>query len=124
MNRFLGEPDLAAFAALFGTTVVKATVDDVLREARAQESSARDVPAFDELIAQVRARLATRENDELAGVLNATGVLLHTNLGRAPLAAEALEAAAAIAGGYSNLEFDLSSGAGRATRELRRRSAR
>jgi L-seryl-tRNA(Ser) seleniumtransferase len=111
MNRFLGEPDLAAFAALFGTTVVKATVDDVLREARAQESSARDVPAFDELIAQVRARLATRENDELAGVLNATGVLLHTNLGRAPLAAEALEAAAAIAGGYSNLEFDLSSGA-------------
>jgi L-seryl-tRNA(Ser) seleniumtransferase len=43
-------------------------------------------------------------------VLNATGVVLHTNLGRAPLADAAVRAVVAIAGGYSNLEFDLSSG--------------
>jgi L-seryl-tRNA(Ser) seleniumtransferase len=90
---------------------VKATVDDVLRNVRfAARDDDTDVPGYDELLVRVRARLALRENDELTSVINATGILLHTNLGRAPLAAEALAAAAAVAGGYSNLEFDLSAG--------------
>jgi L-seryl-tRNA(Ser) seleniumtransferase len=111
MHRFLDEPDVAAYSALFGTTVVKATVDDVLRNVRfgARDDDA-DVPHYDELLVRVRARLALRENDELTPVINATGILLHTNLGRAPLAAEALAAAAAVSGGYSNLEFDLAAG--------------
>ena len=46
----------------------------------------------------------------LTGVLNGTGVLLHTNLGRAPLAPEALDAIRDASSGYSNLEFDLESG--------------
>lgn len=43
-------------------------------------------------------------------VINATGVIIHTNLGRAPLAQPAIEAAASIAGGYSDLEYDLETG--------------
>jgi L-seryl-tRNA(Ser) seleniumtransferase len=62
------------------------------------------------LLARARERLAQVEMDELVGVLNGTGILLHTNLGRAPLAREALDAAAAVSGGYSNLEFDLEGG--------------
>jgi L-seryl-tRNA(Ser) seleniumtransferase len=54
--------------------------------------------------------LAHDASRALTGVLNGTGVLLHTNLGRAPLAAEALDAIADAAAGYSNLEFDLTSG--------------
>jgi L-seryl-tRNA(Ser) seleniumtransferase len=46
----------------------------------------------------------------LRAVINATGVILHTNLGRAPLGSAALERAASVASGYSNLEFDLESG--------------
>jgi L-seryl-tRNA(Ser) seleniumtransferase len=112
MHRFLDEPAIAAYAARFGATVVKATVDDVLVEARAGIGRrGQSAPDFDELVARVRERLGAREDDELVPVLNATGVLLHTNLGRGPLAPEALEAAAAVAGGYSNLEFDLETGA-------------
>jgi L-seryl-tRNA(Ser) seleniumtransferase len=111
MTRFLAEPDIAAFSALFGTTVVKATVDAVLREVRSSVASAQAaVPPFASLVARTRERLALVEMDELVGVLNGTGILLHTNLGRAPLAREALEAAAAVSGGYSNLEFDLDAG--------------
>jgi L-seryl-tRNA(Ser) seleniumtransferase len=58
----------------------------------------------------VRERLARRSVSSLVPVLNATGVVLHTNLGRAPLAAPAIQAMTALAGGYSNLEFDLPSG--------------
>ncbi len=59
-----------------------------------------------DLVARARARLRPR----LRRVLNATGVVVHTNLGRAPLAAEAQAAVAAVADGYCNLELDLSSG--------------
>jgi L-seryl-tRNA(Ser) seleniumtransferase len=59
-----------------------------------------------DLVARARARLRPK----LRRVLNATGVVVHTNLGRAPLAAEAQAAVARIAAGYSNLELDLSSG--------------
>jgi L-seryl-tRNA(Ser) seleniumtransferase len=59
-----------------------------------------------DLVARARGRL----KPHLRRVLNATGVVVHTNLGRAPLAAEAQAAVARIAAGYSNVELDLSSG--------------
>ncbi|MGZ4174408.1 MAG: L-seryl-tRNA(Sec) selenium transferase, partial [Solirubrobacteraceae bacterium] len=66
--------------------------------------------AGQELLARARAILAELERPSLRPVLNATGVILHTNLGRAPLAASAREALATVAQGYSNLELDLSTG--------------
>jgi L-seryl-tRNA(Ser) seleniumtransferase len=60
---------------------------------------------------EVRVRVAAARRPSLRRVLNATGVVLHTNLGRAPLAPEAASAVAAAAAGYSNLELDLESGA-------------
>ena len=58
----------------------------------------------------IREELARREQRSLRPVFNVTGVILHTNLGRAPLAHEALEAIARTAAGASNLEYDLPSG--------------
>ncbi len=60
--------------------------------------------------AEVRARVATRQAMGLRRVINATGVVLHTNLGRAPLAPEAVTAVTEVAGGWSNLELDLDTG--------------
>src|SRR4051812_34502706 len=65
-----------------------------------------DAPGEDELVDGARARL----QPSLRRVLNATGVVVHTNLGRAPLAAAAREAVARVAAGYSNLELDLADG--------------
>lgn len=111
MTRFLGEPDVAGYAALFGSTVVKAAVDDVLRDARAcVVHDRRAVPAYDALLTGLRSRLAQVETESLVPALNGSGILLHTNLGRAPLAPEAVEAMRTIGEGYSNLEFDLQAG--------------
>lgn len=62
------------------------------------------------LALEVREALYRRSRPSLRRVINATGIVLHTGLGRAPLADEAVEAVAAVAGGYSNLELDLETG--------------
>jgi L-seryl-tRNA(Ser) seleniumtransferase len=59
---------------------------------------------------RARRHLAELTSPSLREVINATGVIVHTNLGRAPLPAAAVEAVARVAGGYSNLELDLESG--------------
>ncbi len=78
-------------------------------QARREELLDADAAAAEEpvdLVSRARARL----RPHLRRVLNATGVVVHTNLGRAPLAAEAQAAVAAAADGYSNLELDLATG--------------
>ena len=67
-------------------------------------------PDADRLVRDVARRLEASSEPGLGRVINATGVVLHTNLGRAPLAACAVRAAAEVAAGYSNLEFDLDTG--------------
>ena len=85
-----------------------------VRAARAAIAEAREAvlaggePVDTEGRAQELAEAAARPS--LRGVLNATGVIVHTNLGRAPLPAEALQAVMAVAAGYSNLEYDLTQG--------------
>ena len=65
---------------------------------------------------RLEAELASARRPALRRVLNATGVIAHTNLGRAPLAAEAIERVTEVARGYSNLEYDLEAG-GRGSRQ-------
>jgi L-seryl-tRNA(Ser) seleniumtransferase len=80
----------------------------VLERAREEIGAGRE-PA--PLVEAVLAELDRLRRPSLRRVLNATGVLVHTNLGRAPLAARALERVAAVGAGYSNLEYDLERGA-------------
>ncbi len=96
-------PDLPqAVAADAARTVVAA----VRRRARRTQT----VPSADEIRAAVRDEAGRRRAALLRPVLNATGVVLHTNLGRAPLAPAAVEAVVRVAGGYSNLEWDTTTG--------------
>ena len=80
-----------------------------IRAALAEARSAGEARSPEHLLARA-AELLERPS-ALRPVLNATGVIVHTNLGRAPLAASALERVRAVAGGYSNLEYDLGRGA-------------
>jgi L-seryl-tRNA(Ser) seleniumtransferase len=83
--------------------------------ARAREQiQAGDHPG--DLEAELHAELVSARAPGLRRVLNATGVIVHTNLGRAPLAAAALDRVREIAGGYSNLEYDVEAG-GRGSRQ-------
>jgi len=66
--------------------------------------------SLDNIVTSVLTQLEVLEKPSLRRVINASGVILHTNLGRAPLSKEALAAMEEISRGYSNLEFDLKSG--------------
>ena len=101
------EPGKRAAASL-GRPIVKRTVAEVLSEIRSEVTRGAQRPADDEILA----RALERASDTVTGltpVINATGVVLHTNLGRAPLPASAA-AAAALAAGYGDLEVDRRSG--------------
>ena len=66
--------------------------------------------AAERIEAGLAARLTAALSPSLRSVINATGVIVHTNLGRAPLGPTAIDRVAALAGGYTNLEYDLSEG--------------
>ncbi|HET7564899.1 MAG TPA: L-seryl-tRNA(Sec) selenium transferase [Gemmatimonadaceae bacterium] len=86
------------------TQAVRDAVDRARNDPRAAPRDER------EWALAIRTALAAREQRSLRPVLNATGVVLHTNLGRAPLPRVAIDAMCAIAQGYSNLEYDLEHG--------------
>src|SRR5689334_10138407 len=82
------------------------------REVLAERRSELLLGASDEvdLVARAREWVEDAQRPRLRRVLNATGVIVHTNLGRAPLADSAREAVSRAASGYSNLELDLETG--------------
>jgi L-seryl-tRNA(Ser) seleniumtransferase len=89
--------------------LVTAAVRDAVEQARRDpERAPRDEASWG---AAIEAALAERERRSLRPVFNATGVVLHTNLGRAPLPATAIAAMSEVSQGYSNLEYDLERGA-------------
>jgi L-seryl-tRNA(Ser) seleniumtransferase len=109
VHRFLSDPRIAAFEALQGKEPVKHAVTETLESVRRSVKNA-ELPSYDALCGAVLERLERAQYESLLPVINGTGVLLHTNLGRAPLAQTALEAITRIGSGYSNLEYDVPEG--------------
>ena len=113
VEHLLSDERVRPIAARHGRDAVVEIARSVLDEYRARiarEGRAPDTDAVDALIARTAVLEPT-----LRAVINATGVVLHTNLGRAPLSEESVEAMAEIGRGYSTLEFDLEAG-GRGSR--------
>jgi L-seryl-tRNA(Ser) seleniumtransferase len=105
VGTLVNQPEYVALADDFG----RDRVVGALREQLAAERSTTVVSAGERLT-QVQDRLRAMVAPRLRRVINATGVILHTNLGRAPLSRQAVEAVAAAAGSYSNLELDIETG--------------
>jgi L-seryl-tRNA(Ser) seleniumtransferase len=94
-----------------GRTAVVESVRQAIDEARQEIANGQPCPSLSTLVERALLCLQGRNKPSLRRVINATGVVIHTNLGRAPLSADARAAVDLVAEGYSNLEYDLGAGA-------------
>jgi L-seryl-tRNA(Ser) seleniumtransferase len=106
VHQLLEDGPALELIAEHGRPLVRFAIQRVLDEERERRASSEPERRW----ARIAETIENLRRPRLRPVINATGVILHTNLGRAPLAAPAAEAAARIAGRYSTLEFDPQSG--------------
>jgi L-seryl-tRNA(Ser) seleniumtransferase len=109
-DRLLESATAAGFVGRLGHEAVMEAVRATVEEVRQEILGGRPCPEPEAVEDRVRTRLKGDARGGLKRVINATGVVIHTNLGRAPLSREAIDAMTRVAGGYSNLEYDLEAG--------------
>jgi len=85
-------------------------VVDLVRRRLSQIRAGTDVSGFESIVSDLRGSLDELRASRLQPIINATGIVIHTNFGRAPLAIEAVRAVNEIGSRYSNLEYDLATG--------------
>src|SRR5881396_1181570 len=114
VNDVLNSEELSEFRHILGQPFAGATLNQVLSEIRRELTHSNSVVSRADLTVRIAGEVARRLREvlqpSLRRVINASGVILHTNLGRAPLPERAIEHLREVSVGYSNLEFDLHDG--------------
>ncbi|MDR3574855.1 MAG: L-seryl-tRNA(Sec) selenium transferase [Anaerolineaceae bacterium] len=100
----------AELIAVYGRPLTLEAIRSTLADLRLDFKEENTIPLRPGILNSVQARLQTWLKPTLIPVINATGVILHTNLGRAPLSQSAIQALQNLSGNYSTLEYDLESG--------------
>ena len=112
VDRVLEWPEIAPLRNAYSRpellSAVRDTLDDLRNQVRNGHTGVLWSP--DAIVVRITDALCRRSSSSLVQVINGSGVVVHTNLGRSPLADEAEDAIRAVACGYSNLEYNLDSG--------------
>ncbi len=110
VDRLISEERIRLLQENHPHTLLVELIRRYLQQVRRSIAAGNPCPSIDEIVESISAQVRALEYPSLRPVINATGVILHTNLGRAPLSQETSAAMDRIAKGYCNLEFDLDSG--------------
>ncbi len=110
VDRMLSDERTQALIERYSRPVVLDLLRASLADARTAIAGGKPAPSPSEIIASLTERVEASERPWPFPVINATGVILHTNIGRSPLSDDAIEAMRRTAQGYTNLELDLDSG--------------
>lgn len=110
VDQILKHPRTEQLLGAYGHAWTVSAIREVLDELRQSLPNLAEIPSDAELVISLESILQKQSQPSLRPVINATGVLLHTNLGRAPLSQAALAAVESAASGYSTLEYDLTEG--------------
>lgn len=110
IDRVLSDEQIKQLAETYPHSLLVNLARKQLERARLSIANGNPCPSINEIVESICTQVYTLDNPSLRPLINATGVILHTNLGRAPLSKEAMTAMDAMAKGYCNLEFNLDSG--------------
>ena len=112
VNKILQDLVMKSIIADYGEKLVKISINSVLGEIKSNilNGLVDNIPNYDDIVNQIKVEVNSKALPSLRKVINGTGIILHTNLGRASLPENVLNQMQRIASGYSNLEFDLETG--------------
>ncbi len=110
VDRLISEERIKHLQETYPHTLLVDLIRQHLEHVRLSIAAGNPCTSVDEIVESICAQIDALGNPSLRPIINASGVILHTNLGRAPLSKEAIAAMNAVVVGYSNLEFDLDSG--------------
>jgi len=110
VDELLQSPTGQDLATRFSFALAKRAMRDCLAQARASIRDGASCPSTDDLLKAAQTLLQEEQRPHLHALINATGVIINTNLGRAPLSQEALQAVQEVSHGYTNLEYELTTG--------------
>ena len=110
VDQLINSEDLKDALQTFGHDWTVAATREVLETCRADLKAQKPLPSLADIVQRIEHRLALQSLPDLQKVINATGVLLHTNLGRAPLSNAAAKAASELSQSFNTLEFNLETG--------------
>lgn len=111
VDRVLSDERISRLGKTYPHDLLVGIIRQRLEDERQSIAAGKPSATLDDIITSVSGRLESLERPSLRRVINASGVILHTNLGRAPVSEETLAAMDEVSRGYSNLEFSLESGA-------------
>jgi L-seryl-tRNA(Ser) seleniumtransferase len=110
VDRVLNEPEIKALEKVFPHALIVDLIRENLNISRAAALQGKEPPELEDLVLKISHQARSLSQPGLRPVINATGVILHTNLGRSPLSAETVAAMEMASRGYNNLEFELDRG--------------
>jgi L-seryl-tRNA(Ser) seleniumtransferase len=110
VDKLLGTQTVQNLSQTYGRELTTTAIRASLAKARREIQAGARCPSQRALLSVISERLEAWGRPTLRPAINATGVIIHTNLGRSPLCADALAAMVAVGEGYSNLEYDLKTG--------------
>jgi L-seryl-tRNA(Ser) seleniumtransferase len=117
VDQLINSKLVADYISTYGRQLTLDSIRTVLEHVRSTHIADNSIPSGEELLESIGDDLKSKTYTSLQPVINATGVILHTNLGRAPISSSTLHRVEQIAAGYSSLEYDLEKGR-RGSREI------
>ena len=110
VDKVLSDERINTLAQEYPHDLLVKTIRQSLDKVRRDIAAGKAYASLDDIVASVASQLKALEEPSLRPVINASGVIIHTNLGRAPLSEASLAAMQTVSRGYSNLEFSLDTG--------------
>ncbi len=110
VDKLLCLPEIQKMTGKYNETLIKYAIRETLSNIRTKALKENKVPPLNEIIESIHSKIQIITSRSLRNVMNATGVVVHTNLGRAPFSDDIIAEVSEILKGYSNLEFDLQKG--------------
>ena len=110
VDKLLLEERIKRLEEKYPHALIVESIRQYLQQLRLSIADGKQCPPFDRIVESICEQIGSLEKPSLRPVINASGVILHTNLGRAPLSKETIEAMDIVSRSYCNLEFDLDSG--------------